>query len=117
MGRIVVVNHGTVLDHEGFLGLVKEAIDVVEAELPGTLGYEFFLDGDNARFVAHETYADSASMLAHLQQLMAIGVPQRLPAVVAFDSAFVLGEVTEEVRQALEPMGFQFLTMSMQARG
>ena len=36
---------------------------------------------------------------------------------VAFESAFVLGDVTAEVRQALEPMGFQFLGLAEQARG
>jgi hypothetical protein len=117
VSRIIIVNHGTIADRQAFDGLLKEAVAGVEAELPGTLGYEFYVDEEGARFLAHEAYADSTAILAHLQHLTESGIPQRMMGAVAFESAFVLGDVTAEVRQALEPMGFQFLGLAEQARG
>jgi quinol monooxygenase YgiN len=117
MGQVIIVNHGTITDRQAFDGLLKEAVAGVEAELPGTLSYEFYVDEDGTRFLAHESYADSAAILAHLGHLTENGIPQRMMSAVTFDAAFVLGDVSAEVRQALEPMGFHFAGLVERARG
>lgn len=38
---------------------------VVEANEPGTMGYQFFLNSDETKCIVHETYADSEAVLVH----------------------------------------------------
>lgn len=115
MEEIVIMNGGTAKDVERFRAIADQAVALVEAELPGTVRYEFYIDPASSRFVWHETYADSDAILAHAQRLLAEGLPQQLPEVADFEFAFALGEPSPEVRELLGQMGFEFVPMHARA--
>lgn len=115
MSQIVIINGGTAKDIEGFRALADQAITVVEAELPGTVLYECYVDPESSRFVWHESYADSDAVLAHAQRLIADGFPQQLPQVADFDFALALGDPSPEARELLGQMGFQVMPMHAKA--
>lgn len=106
MGQIVVVNGGTAKDYKGFLELADRAIATVEAELPGTVRYECFVDEATSRFVWHEAYADGAAILQHVQHFIESGIVEEIPQLMDFDFAVALGDVDPDARAALERMGF-----------
>lgn len=92
-------------------GLSNQAI--AEGDLPGTLVYDCYVDEQTARFVfneayANEAYADSTAMLKHLERMMAAGIFDRVPELADFDLNVVLGEVSDEVRERLGEIGFDF---------
>lgn len=112
MGSIIIAG-GTARDLPGFRTLVDEAMAIVEGDLPGTLVYDCYVDEQTARFVfneayANEAYADSTAMLKHLERMMAAGIFDRVPELADFDLNVVLGEVSDEVRERLGEMGFDF---------
>lgn len=115
MSQIVIVNGGAVKDVAGFRALADHAIAVVEAELPGTVLYECYVDPESSRFVWHELYADSDAILAHARRLMADGLAQQLPQVADFDFAVALGDPSPEARELLGQMGFLVLPMHAKA--
>ena len=106
MGQISVVNGGTTSDYQRFLEWADRCIALVEAELPGTLRYECFVDEANSRFVWHEAYADSAAILQHAQRLVKSGLVEEIPQLMDFDFAVALGDVDPDARAAMEQMGF-----------
>jgi quinol monooxygenase YgiN len=115
MSQIVIINGGTAKDLERFRALADQAIALVEAELPGTVQYECYVAPESSRFVWHESYEDSAAVLAHVQRLITAGLPQQLPEVADFDFAFALGEPSPEASEALAQMGFQVMPMHAKA--
>jgi quinol monooxygenase YgiN len=106
MGQIILVNGGTAKDYKGFLELADRAIATVEAELPGTVRYECFVDEATSRFVWHEAYADGAAILQHVQHFVDSGIVEEIPRLMDFEFAVALGDVDRDARAALEQMGF-----------
>lgn len=109
MSEIVIVNRGTATDLDAFLALADEAIALVEADLPGTLVYECYVDRQTSRFAWHEVYADGAAVLKHLDRFAEAGIVSRLPVLAEFDLALALGAgIDDGVRTQMEQMGFEF---------
>jgi quinol monooxygenase YgiN len=106
MGQIVVVNGGTAKDYKGYLELADRAIATVEAELPGTLRYECFVDEATSRFVQHEAYADSAAILQHVQTFVESGIVEDIRQLIDYDFGVALGDVDPDARAALEQIPF-----------
>lgn len=50
---------------EEYKELIQKMSSVVEANEPGTMGYQFFLNSDETKCIVHETYADSEAVLVH----------------------------------------------------
>lgn len=110
MGKIRAIVRGTANDYDAFVDLATRVCSLVEANEPGTLRYEGFVDEDTARFVWHEVYEDGSAFLQHNQNLAEAGVMQELGQLVDFDSMTVLGEVDDSsVREALEQFGAEVL--------
>lgn len=110
MGKIRAIVRGTANDYETFVDLATRVCSLVEANEPGTLRYEGFVDEDTARFVWHEVYEDGSAFLQHNQNLAEAGVMQELGQLVEFDGMTVLGEVDDSsVREALEQFGAEVL--------
>lgn len=115
MSQIVILLGGAAKDIERFRALADKAIAVVEAEPPGTLQYECYIEPESSRFALHEAYANSAAVVTHVQRLMAEGILQQLPEVAELDLALALGDPSPEAREVLGPMGFQVLPMHAKA--
>ena len=90
-------------------GLMKEMVDFVEANEPGTLAYEWSISSGGRQCHTHELYRDSAATVAHLTsfkanyaaRLMALGVPTRF---------VVYGNPDSSVREALEGFGAVYMS-------
>lgn len=106
MGEIVIVNGGTFNDVQAFLELADRSIALVEAELPGTIRYECFVDEAASRFVWHETFTDGAAILQHVQRFVEAGIVDGIMQLMEFDFKVGLGDVEPDVRAAMEQAGF-----------
>ena len=115
MSQIVCLLGGTATDVDRFRALADKAIAVVEAEPPGTLVYECYIDATTSRFAWHEAYATSAALVTHVQGLMSEGVLQQLPEVAEVDLALALGDLSAEAREVLGPLGFRVLPIHAKA--
>lgn len=75
-----------------------------EAQDQGTVAYNFYIDRGRRIVMAHEHYADSAEMIAHLGNLdpEAIGV---LMASVEITDMRVYGDTSPELRALLAAFG------------
>ncbi|NNE70906.1 MAG: hypothetical protein HKN29_11170 [Rhodothermales bacterium] len=82
-------------------GFIKE----VEANEPGTLGYEWYL-GDGGRCLIQETFEDSAALLTHLGNV-GPSLPKLLE-IAPIAGINVLGEVSDDARAALAGLGATF---------
>jgi quinol monooxygenase YgiN len=46
--------------------LIKEMSKLVEANEPNTIGYQFYFDKSETRFIVHETYTNLEAVFAHI---------------------------------------------------
>jgi quinol monooxygenase YgiN len=72
----LTINEGQI---EKFNSIAKAMVEVTKAE-PGTLGYEWFANGDGKRFTLLETYVDTAAIEAHF---MGPAVQEWVPKLAA----------------------------------
>ena len=89
--------------HEGkreeYLRLSEQAMDIVRAKEPGTLGYDLYLNGDRSECMFIERYRDSEAAIQH-----AANLGQLFAAVLATVSVVhgeLLGEPSAELRAKL----------------
>ena len=88
--------------------LLAEMVAATEADEPGTLYYEWFISEDETKCHIYERYADAAALMTHLGnfgskfagRFMSILQPTRMT---------VYGDTNEQVVNALNSMGAQFM--------
>ena len=93
---------------DNFKGLMKEMVEATQANEPGTLNYEFFLDAAGKSCQIYERYADSAATMTHLgafgekfaERFMGAAEPTRF---------FVYGDPNDDVKAALEAFGAVYM--------
>jgi len=84
---------------EEYLRLSDQAMDIVRAKEPGTLGYDLYLNGDRSECMFIERYRDSEAAIEH-----AANLGHLFPAVLATVSVVhgeLLGEPSAELRAKL----------------
>lgn len=77
-----------------------------EANEPGTLGYEFFVDEDGTESYLVEYYADSQSFLTHFANVQPI--LEASMKVSGLVEAIVLGDPDPEARAMLANLGAKY---------
>ena len=92
--------------HEGkleeFKTLAAEAISLVEANEPEMLGYHWYLNADQTHCTLIEQYPNADHILVHLGN---VGATLGQLLEVADISIDVYGEISDEARGALDPLG------------
>ena len=91
-------------EHDNLIALIGEMSEATEADEPGALAYEWFVNDDKSACHIYERYADSAATMIHLgnfgskfaKRFMGCLEPQRMT---------VYGDPDESVRKALASMG------------
>ncbi len=86
-----------------FRKLAAEFIDRVEANEPNTLSYEWFLSNDETKCYVVQIYKDSDAGMAHLGNIADLMVP--FHQVAPLTGLMIFGSPSDELRQALEPVG------------
>ena len=87
--------------------LMPEMVEATRGE-PGTLGYEWFLSGDETLCHVYERYADSDAALAHLGTF-GTKFAERFLQCFEPTALYVYGEPSDEARAALEGFGAVYL--------
>ncbi len=90
-----------------FKKLAAEIIDRVEANEPNTLSYEWFLNSDESKCYVVQLYKDSEAGLAHLGNIGDLLGP--FHEVAPLTGLMIFGSPSDELRQALEPVGPKIL--------
>ncbi len=89
--------------HEGkreeYLRLSDQAMDIVRAKEPGTLGYDLYLNGDRSECMFIERYRDSEAAIQHAANLGHLFAA--VLATVSVVHGELLGEPSAELRAKL----------------
>jgi quinol monooxygenase YgiN len=86
-----------------FKKLAAEIIDRVEASEPNTLSYEWFISNDESKCYVVQIYKDSEAVMAHLENVADLMGP--FHEVAPLTGLMIFGSPSNELRQALEPVG------------
>ena len=87
--------------------LMTDMVASTRRDEPGTLSYEWFVDESAGTVHIHERYADSAAVMAHLDNFGEKFAERFLGSMEPTRLA-VYGEPSEEVREALSGFGAVF---------
>ncbi len=89
--------------HEGkveeFKRLSAQAMEIVKAKDPGTLGYDTYFNDDETECVIVERYRDSDALIAHAANLAELFEP--ILSIVDVVHGEVLGDASPELRANL----------------
>jgi quinol monooxygenase YgiN len=91
---------------EEFKNIASQIIPLVEANEPLMLGYQWYFSDDGSKCFVVEQYSDASGILAHLQN-----VGGELPKILEFSDLTrfeVYGDVSDEIKEALAPLGATF---------
>jgi quinol monooxygenase YgiN len=89
---------------DNFDALLKEMIEATQANEPGALNYEWFINPDGKNGQIYERYTDSAATMAHLGGF-GEKFAERFLAVLDPTKFFVYGSPSDDVKAALEAFG------------
>lgn len=93
---------------EDFRALMQEMVSATQANEPGTLAYEWFLNEDGSACHIYERYSDSAAVMTHLGAFDA-NFGARFLESVEPTALSVYGEPSADVRGVLDGFGAKYL--------
>lgn len=93
---------------DNFKALATEMIDTVQAEEPDTMIYKWFISDDHGSYRIHDSYADSAAVMTHLQYF-GQRFADRFFAIAEVTGFSVYGNPNDEAREALRGFGAMFM--------
>jgi quinol monooxygenase YgiN len=88
---------------DAFTSLASGYIEAVQANEPGTLGYQWYLGEGGTKCILQETFADSNALLTHLGNV-GPSLPELL-AIAPITRLEVMGTVSDAAREALSGLG------------
>ena len=89
-----------------FKKLATEAIEIVEANEPNLLSYEWFFNADQSKCYILEWYKNLKAVPIHLENVGNLLDP--LLELAPLTGLTIYGDPSDELRQALEPFGAKF---------
>jgi quinol monooxygenase YgiN len=92
---------------EEYKKLVREMSRTVEANEPGTLHYQFYLNRDETKCIVNEIYADSEATLAHINGVASQTILPKIHNVSRISRLEVYGNPSEELQKVLADVVLQ----------
>ena len=89
---------------DAFKSLMEEMVTATQADEPGALNYEWFFSADETQCHIYERYADSAATMVHLGNF-GTKFAGRFMESVTPTRLVIYGSPSEDVRQAMAPLG------------
>jgi quinol monooxygenase YgiN len=86
---------------EEYKKLVQEMSRAVEANEPGTLHYQFYLNRDETKCIVNEIYANSEATLAHINGVASQTILPKIHNVSRISTLEVYGNPSEELQKVL----------------
>lgn len=84
-----------------FKKLVQEMSRAVQASEPGTVEYQFYLNGDETKCIVHETFASSEAVLAHNTGTASQTILPKIFSVASISRFDVYGNPSDELKKVL----------------
>lgn len=91
-----------------FRALVDEMVAAVQASEPGALNYDWFLSDDGRTCHIYEQYADAKAVKNHLANFQE-NFAERFGQAVEMTAFTLYGDPNQEVRDALEGLGVEYM--------
>jgi quinol monooxygenase YgiN len=92
---------------EEYKKLVKEMSRAVEANEPGTLHYQFYLNRDETKCIINEIYANSEATLAHINGVASQTILPKIHNVSRISRLDVYGNPSKELQKVLADVVLQ----------
>jgi quinol monooxygenase YgiN len=92
---------------EEYKKLVQEMSRTVEANEPGTLHYQFYLNRDETKCIVNEIYANSEATLAHINGVASQTILPKIHNVSRVSRLEVYGNPSEELQKVLADVVLQ----------
>lgn len=89
--------------------LLADMVKATQNDEPGTLNYEWWINGDETSCHIYERYADSSAVMVHLGNFGA-KFAGRFMAILEPTRLMVYGDVSDEVRKALDGLGAIYMS-------
>jgi quinol monooxygenase YgiN len=86
---------------EEYKKLIQEMCRIVNANEPETIGYQFYLSGDETKCIVYETYANSEAALAHNNGVASQTILPKIFNVSRINRFEVYGNPNEELQKVL----------------
>jgi quinol monooxygenase YgiN len=86
---------------EEYKKLVQDMSRVAEANEPGTLNYQFYLNRAETKCIVHETYRNSEAVFAHITGLASQTILPKIFNVARISRFDVYGNPGEELQKVL----------------
>jgi quinol monooxygenase YgiN len=82
--------------------LLKEMSNLVEANEPETIDYQFYFDESETRCIVLETYRDPEAVFVHMVGIALNPVPPKIHEIFQITRFEVYGAVSKKLRKAME---------------
>ena len=86
---------------EEYKKLVQDMSNVVEANEPDTISYQFYLNRDKTKCIVSETYANSEAALAHNTGIASQTILPKIFSVSRISRFEIYGNPSEELQKVL----------------
>ena len=86
---------------EEYMKLIKDIIRTVEANEPGTINYQFYLDKSETECIIWETYTNSEALLAHINGVASQTILPKIHGVSKIIRLEVYGNPSDELQKVL----------------
>jgi quinol monooxygenase YgiN len=86
---------------EEYKKMVQEMSRTVEANEPGTLHYQFYLNRDETKCIVNEIYANSEATIAHINGVASQTILPKIHNVSRISRIEVYGNPSEELQKVL----------------
>ena len=87
--------------------LVEDMSRMVEANEPGTLNYQFYIDESETKCIVNETYANSEAIFAHIAGVASQTILPKIFMVSRISKHDVCGNPSKELQKVLTGFGSQ----------
>lgn len=97
---------------EEFKKLIQDMSRMVENNEPDTLCYQFYINRSETICMAHETYTNSESTLAHIQGIASKTILPKIFNISKLNRLDVYGNPSEKLQTVLTGFNSQILNLS-----
>ncbi len=93
------ISEGKIKDYKK---LIKEMSNVVKANEPDTINYQFYFDRSEIRCILHETYKSSEAVFSHINGVASKTILPRIHYISRITRFEVFGAGSKKLQKAME---------------